>query len=801
MNVPNSNLFTASQIARALGMKRQAAQRLLSDIAPSGQVIVNGRRANAWMTTALPANSQELLAIRTQGSGCRDAEQLLGTAAKQWEPPDPLAQISQACIERAVKLQRGLRRVLELQDDFTVSTAELERMGLEDYQREFGHAITGRHLRDLVKRTLDRDGGAGQFARLELFLDEKPLRKDAPQPAISLGVHTEFRELQEVIGMFKNPAAPLDAEKDYLWLRAFELFEEEVAAGKARKKIKNALVRFLARKAPFMAASANALRVTFNRKYGRWLGSDRAPAALQDGRKEKSGFHRAPELKPQDRDALIAHAVLNCDGRVSQAWRELAGKNALSEELLAYYLSNPASKSYCPTRIREAVKYEVGMMDDIHHGPRQDKLNGAHINRDWSGVAAMDWLCGDDATLEVYFYVPDGKGWFTLMRGQFLPMIDVRSLRVLGFGLRPEKSYNAAMIRTLITRVCDEHGLPHKGFYFERGIWASSRLLKGDASADPLSWPETELGLRSLGLRFVHSKLPRSKPIERVIGALQDLMESQPGYVGPDEMHEKFERVKKAKLQVEARKIQPSEHFYSLDEWEARLEEICAQYNAAPQGGKMTGGLCPDDAFFKFRKADDPPIKLPPSCRYLLAHHKRPLKVTSNGITLRFGSQAFNYRNEETGRLRGQTVLAWFNPDLPETLTVTDMNRENAFCVELSPSVPAMEAPAELLEQELETIAAHQSYARVRYRMLRAKYATPFRRAVVDGATAELGEQIAAGESRLQAEHGQEEKRQAKARKLSRGLNMTLSPTAVRRPETVGALERLNELINEEEIT
>jgi hypothetical protein len=355
------------------------------------------------------------------------------------------------------------------------------------------------------------------------------------------------------------------------------------------------------------------------------------------------------------------------------------------------------------------------------------------------------------------------------------------------------------MIRTLITRVCDEHGLPRKGFYFERGIWASSRLLKGDTSADPLSWPETELGLRSLGLRFVHSKLPRSKPIERVIGALQDLMEGQLGYVGPDEMHEKFERVQKAKLQVAAGKVHPAEHFHSLDEWEARLEGICAQYNATPQGGKMTGGLSPDDAFFKFRRADDPPTKLPASCRYLLAHHKRPLKVTSNGITLRFGNQAYSYRNEETGRLRGQMVLAWFNPDLPETLTVTDMNRENAFCVALSPSVPAMDATSEQLEEEFARIAAHQSYARVRYRTLKAKHATPFRRAIVDVATAELGEQIAAGQSRMQAEQGKEEKRLAKVRTLSRNLKMTLSPTAARRPETAPALERLNELLNEEE--
>jgi len=797
----SAGLFTAMQIARALGMKRQAAQRLLSGIAASGQKIVNGRPANAWTISALPAHSQALLASRAQGSGSRNAEQLLSAPIERWEPPRPLAQVAPDCLDRAVKLQRALRRALELQDDFTVSPGERERIGLEDYKREIGHAIGGRHLRNLVKRILDRDGGAGQFTRVELFLDERPARKDATRPAISLAVQTEFRELQDVIATFKNPAEPADAEKDYLWLRTFELFEEKLAAGKARKKVKSALVKFLARNAPFMSDSADGLRVAFNRKHSRWVESDRAALALQDGRKEKSGFHRAPELKAEDRDALIAHAVLNCDGRVSQAWRELAGKNALSEELLAYHLSNPASKSYCPTRIREAVKYEVAMMDDIHHGPRQAKLNGAHINRDWSGVAAMDWLCGDDATLEVYFYVPDGKGWFTLMRGQFLPMIDVRSLRVLGFGLRPEKSYNAPMIRTLITRVCDEHGLPRKGFYFEGGIWKNSRLLKGDMSADPLSWPETELGLRSLGLRFVHSRLPRSKPIERVIGALQDLMEGEPGYVGPDEMHEKFERVQKAKLQVIAGKVDPSEHFRSLDEWEARLGEISAQYNATPQGGKMTGGLSPDDAFFKFRRADDPPIKLPASCRYLLAHHKRPVKVTSNGIPLRFGNQAFNYRSEETGRLRGQTVLAWFNPELPETLTVTDMNRENAFCVALSPDVPAMDATAEQLEDAFAGIAAHQSHARVRYQVLKAKYATPFRRAIVDGATAELGEQIAAGQSQLQAEHGKEEKRMAKVRTLSRNLKMTLSPTAARRPETAPALERLTELLNEEETT
>jgi hypothetical protein len=210
------SLATATKIARALGVKRQAAQRLLSGIAPSGQVVVNGRPVNAWLISALPAHAQELLASRAQGSGWRNAEQLLSAPARRWDPPFPLAEVAQDCIDRAVKLQRALCRVLELQDDLTASTGELERIGLEDYQREFGHAISGRHLRNLVNRTLARDAGAGRFARVELFLDERPARKDATRPAISLAVQTEFRELQDVIATFKNPAKPADTEKEYL---------------------------------------------------------------------------------------------------------------------------------------------------------------------------------------------------------------------------------------------------------------------------------------------------------------------------------------------------------------------------------------------------------------------------------------------------------------------------------------------------------------------------------------------------------------------------------------------------------
>src|ERR1035437_2222118 len=136
MNTAGDSLFTATQIGRALGVKRQAAQRLLSGIAPSGQVISNGRPASAWGLSALPAHSQELLASRAQGAGCRNAGQLLSAPAKRGEPPFSLGEVALDCIDRAVKLQRALSRVLELQDDLTVSAGRRARVALEEYHRD-----------------------------------------------------------------------------------------------------------------------------------------------------------------------------------------------------------------------------------------------------------------------------------------------------------------------------------------------------------------------------------------------------------------------------------------------------------------------------------------------------------------------------------------------------------------------------------------------------------------------------------------------------------------------------------------
>ena len=464
-------------------------------------------------------------------------------SAVRWQPAVPLAELSAAAVEKAGRLQRALRPVLERLNDLTGTEAEFEQAGVEHYRREVGHVISTRHWRRLLHRTCARDNGAEDWSRLEIYLDERPARRPAASAKVALVHH----ELTQVIAAFKNPAQPTPQESEYLWLRALESFEQRANEGRAEKRARRELLSFLHDRAPFLAGTREGLRKQFERKLHRWLETNGDSKAVADGRRERSGNFRAPELSQADRDKLVGHAVLNTGGRVAQAYRELKREGELSEELTSHYLDNPSSKSYVPRHIRDGVKWDVAMLEDIHHGPRQAKLNGPHLERDWSNVFAGDWSQADDVTLPVYYYEPDGKGWFTLWRGQCLLMIDLRTTRILGYALLSSRNYNSLAIRTLITRTCDDHGLPRCGFYFERGVWQSSKILAGDKSA-PLLLPETEKGLRDLGLKFVHSNLPRSKPVERTIGALQNLMERIPGYAGRDERHDRFERVQKLKI-------------------------------------------------------------------------------------------------------------------------------------------------------------------------------------------------------------------------------------------------------------
>jgi hypothetical protein len=110
------------------------------------------------------------------------------------------------------------------------------------------------------------------------------------------------------------------------------------------------------------------------------------------------------------------------------------------------------------------------------------------------------------------------------------------------------------------------------------------------------------------------------------------------------------------------------------------------------------------------------------------------------------GKQKFNYRGKEIAHLVGQDVLAWFDPENPETLVVTDMQRRNPICVARSKEVSALECVTDpnsgRLAQELRRVAGQGSYMKARFTAVKSKFPMPQRRALADVRTLQLGQQM-----------------------------------------------------------
>jgi hypothetical protein len=753
-------MFTAAQIAAALQQSKRNVLESLRQTPPSETRIVHGNEARAWSKQALPQNI--LTALDDVAARLKtNVDGLLASPRPFWRPRYPLSQLCEEAIDRASMLQRALAAALARQNDSALLLAEFERLGVEDYRRVFGHSVSTRHWRRLFKRTRERDGGAENWGRLEIYLDESParrpeLRKRSPFTPAAL------RPLQELISSFENPAAPTELEKDCLWVYTFEHFEQESLRSGKPKPVKRSTLEFLYENAAFLGKSPKGIKRQFNRKLKRWTAGGRVPAAIADARRKNPG-RPAPKFSQEEEHAFIAKA-LQSGGAVTQAWRESKDSGVFNSRISQHYTSTPASKSYVPSRIRKLIANKLKMLRDHHHGPQAAKLNGAFINRDPSTFDAGDWFQADDVTLPNYYYTRSEEG-FQLVRGQFLAMCDVRTTFILGYVLIPQRNYTAHHIRNLTTAVADTYGLPRRGFYYENGMWRTARLLHG--RADEINWHQTEMGLRGLGLQFRHAKLPRGKVIERVFGLLQNYLESEPGYAGRDERHDKFERVQEQLSLVRRGKAHPQDFFLSEAEYLQRLGVIVDKYNNERQEGKYCPGLSPKEAFEKFH-GEEPRIRLAPSCRHLLATHKMRVRSGRNGISFRFGKEQFTYKSQETGKLRGEELIVWFNVENPSAISVTNLKEDprTLFTVEREIKVPGMDAPPEVLNAALAQNEAHEEYRKALYRAVSQNFSTGFagrmfRQNLIDHKTAELGNAMREQHAAIKRQRIQTKKRAA----------------------------------------
>jgi hypothetical protein len=712
-------LFTAAQIARALGVSRQAVANGLERVSPEGPVDVDGIAADAWPFGALPLEWKLEITRRGVKRHFENGEKFLASLPLiPWTAPLSWDRVPAKEQAKAVKLQKALARALALRGDPGAAPGQPEQTGLEDFRAQFGYAVSGRHWRRLLARAVQRDGGAENWQYLEIYLDDRAFAAPRPKRDV-LRSEYEHRELDELIGSLENRQDPSAEDRQYLWDAVCRHFEGQCGgpagaadANRKRHQFKASLVFYLFNAFPVgtLSATLRSLKRRFEEKLVQWQNGGRTPAALQDRRPLASGRFRNRGFS-EDKKKIRNRAIL-LDGNEPLARRMLSEAGELSKEFCeAHPYDSRQAKSALPASVREAVTPEVDVCLALRRGPWQARMRGPYIPRDWSDVKPGDWFSGDDVTWNHYFkeQLPDHR-WIVL-RGECLLMTDLRTGYPLDFLLIPGH-YNGEHVRSLVLKVHDRVGLPRYGFYFEKGVWAS-RLVTGDnRRGTPVHWREAENGLcnSDLKLQMRHATTPRAKPIEGLLRILQERMRCIPGFVGFNEREYDAERIQSLIARAQRGDPQALAQFPTGPEWAASIRTELEKFAHDPQNGKMLQGRAPAEAWSEELLAR-PLRKLPDASRYVLSTHRKTVTVRQEGIVLIIRGRRYLYYNEHTGPLIGREVLAFYNFEMPELLTVCDMNRQNYFSVKRV-ELPAMTATGEELEEANRARKGHMAHAK-----------------------------------------------------------------------------------------
>ena len=421
--------FTAAQIAAALGITAQAVRQQLRGVTPDGVQVVSGNETAAWTLARLPAALGQRLEIEAVQQYCRDVETLLAMPRRQYQPEIPLDKICDADLQAATKLRAALRPWLNRQHDASLSTAEMEARGVEDYRRVFGNPVSPRYWRELFTRTIQRDGGAEQWNRLEIYLPGRLKQKDAPADVVSAALAEDFADLENFIAACGNPHDPSEAERESVWTLALDKCASLVRAGQSEKAAVRRVRQFLFARAKFIAPTRNALRMAFERKRDQWQRDN--PQSLADGRQGNGNRFEYPS---KDIRRVRHSAVLKNGGRIDSAWREEYPQ--LSD---ATRQRHPRSRK-CPRALYQLVNREkvdalcayvkgrrhlrkmVGSVTRNSDGIRRDgPLGRGRLDQQrGSGLHQSRWLCFADPAAN---YHRDGfcesqVGWLGHVQGQ-----------------------------------------------------------------------------------------------------------------------------------------------------------------------------------------------------------------------------------------------------------------------------------------------------------------------------------------------------------------------------------------------
>ena len=326
----------------------------------------------------------------------------------------------------------------------------------------------------------------------------------------------------------------------------------------------------------------------------------------------------------------------------------------------------------------------------------------------------------------------------------------------------------------------DVHGLPHKAYQLENGVWRAA-LVEG-IGRGALGFRETERGLAApgIGIRIRHTYLPRGKVIEGIFNVLQNSQRNLPGYCGPNEQTQRMERLNKFMAQARVGKVHPGNELLEMSEWRKLLDRSCIEYANEPQNGRMLDGLSPAQLWERRQILR----KLPDEGRYILATHQIQTTIRQDGIWITIRGRKRNYFNGNTGERIGQKILAFYNVEQPDLLTCSDLDKRNFFTA-MHRELPAFDATPEQFAAVNADRKAHMRYVRTEYDNIpHAERSSIVREDSVAPIDRELGEQHNAAVAEYREAQSATTRKLRKISRDATALGLSI-PRNVRNPDRV----------------
>ncbi len=690
--------LTAAQIASMIGISPQAIRKALRAAPATGERIVGGNRTAYWNRATLPAKLRTKLVSLASAKGCVSVGEMFRNKFVAWTPRLPLAEVGDDAVTQASNLKQAL--LPSLQRHFVVgSQSDFEREGVADYAKIFGHNITERHFRSLIKRTVERDGGRGNFERLELYLSDRPARKDKPQ--------AEAPDFPFIAQAIREGAA-----KEIIWQKTFAAFDEMINAGETRNRAVRQLRDFLLEWLPTITPSRATLSKYFNRKLARHQAGETFDKRDGNGYFKEDGnpiqeakiTRQINEVKawfiPGARFFYLTGNRTADSGSMPEAVRRVISLPNLPagwiEPQRVKFLKaiGQTELPTCPAELREAIlareragaplvpagiaKQIIVNPSIVQHfrSPRAWSLQNQSapgsqrrfFNKETCQREIMqpgDWFGGDDATPGIAICVPckevitlvSQKFGVLLGRFQWLAYHDARTDKLLAWDyvVRPRGSYRAEDILNGMGAVCRTHGIPRKGFQFEGGTF-NANLVKQ--------------AIQLLGCEHWRTHSPHAKSIEAVFNKVWTQLAIQFPHADMGRYRNENEANCKLYEACKAGHKDPCRYFPTLALVVKAFEEEVARHNGKTINSRQYGRWIPDE-FFQSAVQASPLRPLAANGDWIFSPYTAERIVKGMTVSCRVPmfekfSVPFDFGADWLPQYNGQKVRLHFNPRQPK---------------------------------------------------------------------------------------------------------------------------------------